>query len=83
MKKHTDQGTKRFLTILTVVGLWTMTALAPQLAVAEGHAADLAPAATGEVFPKPDWRDAPDPLTSSNAIPGGDMTSTWLRNPAA
>ena len=34
-----------------------------------------------EIFPKPDWKDTPNPLASPDAIPGGELTACGFQYP--
>jgi ABC-type transport system substrate-binding protein len=79
-----------FTGILTLVCLWTiMQLMSAGVSMAQENAteaaADSEPAAAAkdEVFPKPDWKDALDPLASPDAVPGGDITFYLAQEPSS
>lgn len=68
------------LAIIGLLGMWT-TVIGVQ--GAEPLAVPDAAAAGAEIFPKPDWKDTPDPLASPDAVPGGDITFFLAQEPSS
>jgi microcin C transport system substrate-binding protein len=79
-----DQRSKRYLTIVVLV--WVGAVIGALLALTPGTRVDAAEPTSptgGEVFPKPDWKDALDPLASEDAVPGGDITYFLSQEPSS
>ena len=64
-------------TIVMVLGVALISIMGSQVVL--GTAAS----AADEMFPKPDWQDQPDPLSSEDATPGGAITFNLSQEPSS